>query len=225
MKGIEAHFIGLDIGRATDHSALAVVARRLEQVDPAAIDFSHLIQKYYVVYLHRFSLGTEYEIVENECARVWKLPELIPTANYFMVDMTGVGAPIVESLRRNYHVPVNGIVITGGQTVNNPQANEWHIPKPALVTTLAKLVQTGRLKVLDGVEHSKELKDEFGSFGYKVDRDSGNVLYQAMEDKVHDDLIIAVALACWYGEKNVPSPSWPRKKAHVAEHYNPLTRR
>jgi len=224
MKGVESHFIGLDIGRATDHSALAVVARRLETADEAAVDFKHLLQKYYVVYLRRFPLSTEYEIVENECERVWKLPELVPTSNFFMVDMTGVGAPIVESLRRR-RVPVNGIVITGGQTVNNPQLNEWHVPKPALVTSLAKVVQTGRLKVLDGVENWQELKDELGSFGYKVNRDTGNVLYEAMEDRVHDDLVIAVALCIWYAEKNVPSPSWPRRKAHVAEHYNPLARR
>lgn len=223
MQGVEAHFVGLDIGRATDHSALCVVARRIEKTDPSTIDFKDIFQRYYVVYLRRFPLDTEYEIVENETERVWKLPELVPTHNWCVVDQTGVGAPIVEALRKR-HIPVNGIVITAGNTVSNPAPNEWHVPKPALVTNLAKLVQGGRLKVLEGVENWQELKEELGTFGYKVNRETANVTYESLVERVHDDLVIAVALSVWFAERNIPSPTWPRRRAHIAEKYNPLAK-
>jgi len=220
MEHVEAHFIGLDVGRAVDHSALCVLARRLETTQPGSMDPAHLFHRYYVTYLRRFSLGTEYELIENEVVRLWKLPELIPTRNYCFVDQTGVGAPIVESLRRK-KVPVNGIIITSGNTVNNPQPNEWHVPKSELVSALAKVVQIGRLKIVQGVENWKELKDELQTFGYKVNRETGNLSYEALEERVHDDLVISLALGIWYAEKNVPS-AWPRKRSYVAKSYNPL---
>jgi hypothetical protein len=112
LKGIEAHFLGLDIGRAVDHSALVVIARRWERTTVNNLEGLEIIYKYYITYMRRFALGTEYNIVEAETERVWNLPELVPTRNWILVDQTGVGAPIVEALRRK-HIPVTGIVMTG----------------------------------------------------------------------------------------------------------------
>ena len=222
LKGIEAHFVGLDIGRAVDHSALVVLARRWERLNMNNIEGATITYKYYITYMRRFTLGTEYNIVESETERIWNLPALIPTRNWMLVDQTGVGAPIVESLRRK-RVPVTGIVITGGESVHQPAGNEWHVPKSAIVTQLLRLVQGGKLRAVKGLEWAKELGEEFDSFGYKMNRDTGTLSYESIENKVHDDLIVALAMCAWYAEAKAPPAIFGKVHSELAKDYNPLT--
>ncbi len=200
----EATFMGLDIGRAQDYSALCILTRKWFTPHADNIDTKRLISRYYIMYLRRFNLNTPYEIIEQEVARLWKMPELMGSRNWALGDMTGVGAPIMEAIRKR-HVPMIGIVITGGETVSQPEPNEYHVPKLALVTQLVRLAQTGRLKVMKGVKYQQELKEELGAFGYKIDKDTSNVSYESIKNAVHDDLAICVALAVWFAESYAPA--------------------
>lgn len=224
LKGIEAHFVGLDIGRAVDHSALVVLARRWERLNMNNMEGATITYKYYITYMRRFTLGTEYNIVESETERIWNLPQLLPTRNWMLVDQTGVGAPVVEALRKK-RVPVTGIVMTGGDSVHQPAGNEWHVPKSAMVTQLLRLVQGGKLKVLKTVEWADELEQELNSFGYKMNRDTGNLSYESLENKVHDDLVVALAMCAWYGEAKAPPAVFGKKHSEIVPQYNPLTGR
>jgi len=204
MAATEAVFMGLDIGRAQDYSALSIVARKWFTPNAEDIDPKRLLSRYYVMYMRRFELNTPYEIVEQEVARLWGMPEMNGTRNWAIGDMTGVGAPVMEGIRRK-RVPMIGVVITGGETVSQPQPNEYHVPKEALVTQLVKLAQNGRLKVMKGVRYQDEFREELGAFGYKINKGSSTVSYESIENAVHDDLVISVALATWFAESHAPA--------------------
>jgi hypothetical protein len=204
MAQTEAVFLGLDIGRAQDYSALSIVARQWFTPGAEDVDPKRLLSRYYVMYMRRFELNTPYEVVEQEVARLWKMPEMNGTRNWALGDMTGVGAPVMEGIRK-LHVPMIGVLITGGETVSQPQPNEYHVPKPALVTQLVKLAQGGRLKVMKGVRYQQEFREELSAFGYKINKGSSTVSYESIENAVHDDLVISVALATWFAEGHAPA--------------------
>jgi hypothetical protein len=214
----EAVFFGLDIGRAQDFSALSIVARKWFTPSSEDLDPKKFMARYYVMYMRRFELNTPYEIVEQEVARLWKMPELLGSRNYCLGDMTGVGAPVLEGIRKK-HVPIIGIVITGGATVSQPEPNEYHVPKEALVTQLVKLAQTGRLKVMKGVNYQHEFREELGAFGYKINRASSTLSYESIENSVHDDLVVSVALATWYAESHCPAATFGVKTSYQSSDY------
>jgi hypothetical protein len=226
MQENEAIFFGLDIGRAQDYSALSIISRRWYSSAAQDIDPNRMVSRYFVMYMRRFELNTPYEIVENEVARLWQMPEMMGSRNWALGDMTGVGAPVMEAIRKK-KVPMIGIVITGGETISQPQPNEYHVPKEALVTQLVKLAQTGRLKVMKGVKYQQDFREELGAFGYKINKASSTVSYESIENAVHDDLVISVALATWFAESHAPAASRGGQSYHSEDYkgYNPYGRR
>jgi len=62
----------------------------------------------------------------------------------------------------------------------------------------------------------------FPNFGYKINRETSNAVYESLQDKVHDDLVIAVALPLFIAERTpaVPFNRWP--ESDVDTSYNPL---
>ena len=224
IEHVQAYFIGCDIGRAQDNSALAVLARRIEMVDPRVFDPSSALPMYYCTYLRRYDLQTPYFMVQEDAARIWALPDLRATSNYMIWDATGVGMPLVEAMRRQHRIPVKGVTITGGDNSSNPKPNDYNVAKSHLVTSLMDLVQRKRLKVLQGVMHGEEFLRQLDVFGYKVNKDTGNMSYEATIEKVHDDLVIAMALAVWFAERVTPF-FMPKVGGNDNPPYDPLGRK
>jgi hypothetical protein len=221
LAGPEAVFFGLDVGRAVDHSALSALVRYVFPVDS---QFNTLITKYYCVYLHRYDLKTPYEVIENDAVRWWNWADITGMKRYFIMDMTGVGAPVLEGIRRK-RVRTIGVTLTGGMQETNPDIDQYNVPKPVLTTQLLRTAQMGRFKGYDTIPDWKELTEELGSFGYKINKDTANITYESLDDKVHDDLVISVALPIWYGERVVPFRT-PLKSGGGSDlgdlDYNPL---
>jgi hypothetical protein len=98
-----------------------------------------------------------------------------------VVDQTGVGRPVVDMLRRTtgWVVP---ITITGGQAVTQAPDGSYHVPKKELVTCLQVVLQSRRMQI------TATAHETFG----------------AWRQGQHDDLVLAVALACWWAERNPP---------------------
>lgn len=74
------------------------------------------------------------------------------------------------------------------------------MPKRELVGTLVMLFQSERLKIADGLAEGPVLVNELVNFKVKVNLATGHDSYEAWRESVHDDLVLAVALACWHGE-------------------------
>ena len=68
------------------------------------------------------------------------------------------------------------------------------------MSVLQVLLQCQRLKFSRDVPESQVLIEELVAFRAKISS-SGNDSYEAWREKDHDDLVLALALSCWYGER------------------------
>lgn len=205
LNHTEGYFVGLDLGQATDHSALAVVARHVIMPKDPTMGPGPM-PMYSVVYVKRFDLGTPWHVVEEMTDIVMHSDYLRTVNAELVVDKSGVGSPVVEALRRERGLACTAVVITSGETeAYQAEISEYHVPKVNLVTCLQGLVQRRRFQVFEDVEARKELFDELADFSYKVNKDTGRTSYEAASAKVHDDLVIAVSLATWFAETKRPA--------------------
>ena len=195
---IDMYFIGLDIGRVQDHSAISMIARFYSI--PPDRDLNNMQTMYMVTDLVRFPLETPYAQAEEAVATLWNRPRVSANRRIAVIDQTGVGAPIVENIRRLHRVKTIGINITSGSTVTQHDERTYNVPKATIVTCLIGVAQRQRLRIHPDVAAAAEFKKELETFGYKIDKNTGNMQFESLEAKVHDDLVIAVALPIWYAE-------------------------
>jgi hypothetical protein len=186
---------GLDLGQAQDYSALACV-EQLRNEDGA--------QEYAVRHLHRWPLGTPYTAPEGKANGIAEdLAGLIADAGrpvVLVLDATGCGRPVVDLLRK-YRLGARLVPVTitaGSQTTL--QSGWWHAPKRDLAGAVAVGLERRTLHVAPGLPLVKTLTKELLTFRVKVTT-SGNETFEAWRERDHDDLVLAVALAVWFGSR------------------------
>jgi hypothetical protein len=116
------------------------------------------------------------------------------------VDATGVGAAVVDMLRRS-GLTFDAVTITGGDTETQSGWYDWRVPKRDLVGGLQVLLQSGRLKIARQLEHAQTLKAELLNFRVKINLITAHDSYEACREGDHDDLVLAAALAAWKAHK------------------------
>jgi hypothetical protein len=206
--------LGLDLGQAADRSALAILEYR-ELKKP---------RTYSVRHLERFELGTPYPSVVARLKEILKRPEL--AHSLLAVDMTGVGRPVVDLLKQAaLDVRIWPITITSGKSPSC-DGYSYSVPKRDLVAVLQVLLQTRRLKIASGLPVAAELMRELSDFRSKF-TESANEVFGPEKSSQHDDLVLALALAAWSGERqpepfelpfDVPKPQPPaRPKSRLEE--------
>ena len=204
-------FVGLDLGQAHDHSAVGILEQELRMADlpinqqredprapisfkplaPSIIDNTYLLR-----YLKRYPLGTPYPKIVEHVFELMQEPMLYHYGR-LIVDKTGVGAPIVDMLIAKKLRPI-GIVITGGNDVVKVQGKrEYHVPKADIVSALALLYHSKRIKMSGKLAEAKTLRKEMGDFSYKISR-TGHTSYGAEGAGENDDLVLSVGIAAWY---------------------------
>ena len=190
--------IGLDLGQASDPTALAVL-----ECEPTPDDQP---RAYAVRHLHRFPLGTPYTAIVPTVAELAGTHPL--RGSPVVVDQTGVGRAVVDMLKRagipGWIVPVT---ITAGHSITVAEDGSRHVPKKELVTCLQLLLQGRRLKVARDLPDAGVLVRELENFRVKI-TPAANEVFGAWREGQHDDLVLAVALACWWAERG-PRPLRP----------------
>lgn len=182
-------FFGLDLGQAQDYTALAVLQQLRTAKEP----------DYLVRYLQRFPLDTPYTAIGPSVARLASAPGL-PGNAILVVDQTGVGRPVVELfLRQPGLPPVVPITITAGQQVTMTEDRSLHVPKKELVRCLQRVLERRRLKIARGLPDALALTQELLNFRVTITA-SANETFGAGRRGEHDDLVLALALACWLAE-------------------------
>ena len=86
----------------------------------------------------------------------------------------------------------------------------YWVPKIELVSTVQSLLQTRRLRVVPRLALADVLKRELLDFKIKVTA-SANETFGTWREGAHDDLVLAVAMAAWVGERQTLSPWWPSR--------------
>jgi len=206
--------IGLDLGQARDYTALCVVERVMPPpVPPVRVEIGYgyheewpapdtRMAAYHVRHLERPPLGTKYPVVVARVGEMLATPALAADTP-LVIDKTGVGTAVVDMFAAAGMRPW-AVTITGGDEVIRDGRYHVKVPKRELVGNLVMLFQSGRLKIADGLPDGPTLVNELVNFKVKVNLATGHDSYEAWRESVHDDLVLAVALACWHGENRPP---------------------
>ena len=194
--------VGLDLGMGAEPTALAVLERR--RVEPT----DKLDQRqppYALRHLERFAPGTGFPVIFDELGTLLGTPPL-PGA-WLLVDYTGVGRAVlrllVGALTGRVTCQYSQILVTAGHLVGSPPTGGFAIAKPELIGTLMVLLQTRRLQIAKDLPHAALLVRELENYRPKVTLPKADEL--AWRDGAHDDLLLAVALAAWGGERALPA--------------------
>ena len=190
-------YLGLDLGQTTDFTALAVVERRYPP--PSGNEYPDPV--YLLRHLHRFPLGTSYTAIVSAVAELVSTEQL-RYQSVLTVDQTGVGRPLVEMLRKaDMRCRIVAETITAGQTVSVADDGSFRVPKKELVTCLQILLQANRLKIVRSLPAASLLVSELLNFRVKITA-AANETFEAWRERDHDDLVLALAIAVWYAERD-----------------------
>ena len=191
------YYIGLDLGKDRDFSAVAIVERferRLNTRDPVSFAF-HTRTSITVRHAERIRLGTSYPHVAN---RIAQIVSALPFSNsrHLIPDATGVGSPVVDMLKRaRLDAIITPVVITGADSESESKGT-FRVPKRDLIEGLQIMIQSGDLEFAGGMPGLQTLMRELSAIRRWV-APSGHEVYGARKSGEHDDLVLAVALACW----------------------------
>jgi len=193
------YYVGLDLGQANDYTAIAVVEEaKLGERGESPLHVRHL---------ERPPLGTYYpeqvayvkELVESpellEERLDYGLRKVVTIPPELVVDATGVGRPVVDMLRKE-GLSFSPVLITGGD-VEHHEHGFYRVPKRNLVSSVQIALQSGQLKIAEELELAETLRRELLNFRIKVNISTAHDSYEAWREGDHDDLVLAVALACW----------------------------
>jgi hypothetical protein len=193
------YFIGLDLGPAGEHTALAVLERPLmtprHEAKPA----------YALRHLKRYPLGTAFPVIVDDVQTLLLTPPM--PGSILVIDKTGVGQAIVhlfrDQLRKRVRFTYWPVTIAAGIQGETYVNGKMSVAKQELVGTLQVLLQTRRLHVAKTLPETTELVRELEAFRIKPTKLAGEV-EEMWREGPHDDLVLAVALAAWVGERCLP---------------------
>lgn len=194
-KAEKLFLIGCDLGKMVDYTALSGVEKTTEisalgKRQPATYKVGHL---------ERIPLGTPYTAVVKHVA---KLLQQFEAAGQWddirlVVDAGGPGPAVLDMFKEGGLSPI-AVRSHAGQSVTKDE-NGYGVPKRDLVFKLLAAYQQDRVQVVQRLRYANVLVDELLNFRSNY-TPAGNDTYAAREG-AHDDLIVSVALAVWYGER------------------------
>lgn len=208
MSGLR-FWAGLDLGQASDPTALAVIQRVEEDL--------------HLRYLSRPPLRTGYEKIASGVVR--RLCELEPVGAFgerhpvgLAVDGTGCGRPVVDLLLREVRalgrygpkIQLLPVVVTGGTSVTT-SGGYVHVPKRDLIASALVALEQGKLKIGADVPERETLVNELLGYRSKINVATGHAGFEPWREGAHDDLLFATALATWAWHKTLkqrPARKW-----------------
>ena len=215
-ESMNHYFVGLDLGQVRDFTAVAVLERveLVGEFDPVM----YAKRKYAALrlrFLRRFPLGMTYPEMVEQVRQIMRSKDLLGRSQ-LAVDATGVGAPVMDLLKdAGLGCTLQPVMITGSE-MERSEGGKYFVPKRDLITGVQVLLQSGGLQIAAGLEYGAMLAAEMAEMRVKI-TPAGNTQYGVWREGVHDDLVLAVTLACWSAKKAYPrmpygDESWWRRK-------------
>ncbi len=182
--------IGVDLGQKHDSTAISVL-----QVVQSGHPY-HLVPSttsYHLRHLDRVPLGTSYPRIVERICELARHPELQQRCSV-VVDGTGVGAPVVDMLRQSLDCSLVAVTITGARHAGSAGGYST-VPKRDLIQNLELMLEDEELRIAPNLAERKRLVEEMMCLRMNTTQ-TGHETYGATA-RQHDDLVLAVALACW----------------------------
>jgi hypothetical protein len=171
---------------------------RVAQPEPGVLPRGPHPRRHYACRaIKRWPLGTSYPAIVEAVKKNFERP--LFAGSDLILDYTGVGRPVYDLFRRSsIRARLVPVTITAG-TVQTTDGQGFHVAKVILIGNLQTLLQTRRLQFADKMPEAAVLVRELQNYRVKVTQ-AANETFDAREGQ-HDDTVLALALACWRGER------------------------
>lgn len=190
--------IGVDLGQRRDRTAIVAVEKD-ERRGTMMVRFAK-----------RAPLGTPYPAV------VRMVEQVVRTLGRqggceLAVDATGVGTPVIEMLQAaRLGCELASVTITAGDSASQ-KAGGWSVPKKDLMAGVQVALEAGELRIAKDLRELSALVRELVDVKATAGK-TGHVRLGADGYGQHDDLVIALALACWKASRTRKPIGWgPRR--------------
>lgn len=191
--------VGLDLGQSADPSALAALESR--EVPAEDGRDAPRVRRHLVRGLTRWPLRTSYVKIVDDVAAMLGSPPLEGCT--LVIDATGVGRPVYDLFREAaLRARLMGVIITAGQGQSFADDGFWHTAKVVLVSSVLVPLQQRRLLFAPRMRETAVLVKELQNYR-RVVTAKANETFDPREGE-HDDLVLALALACWQAERADP---------------------
>ena len=182
--------VGIDPGKERDYFAMVVILVRDKKI--------------YVLGAKRWPLGTPYYQVEEDLAQIdQKYPDQL-----YVVEKNNTGANVIEVLRDQKGLHVLGV--TTSNNLKNPDRFRNTMDKNAMVLQMKAWFDEERIEFPRDNAEISELKRQLSNYSKKITQ-GGSVSYGASGQE-HDDLVMALMLACFAARKYLK----PGSRRHFA---------
>ncbi len=205
-------FLGLDLGKRSDHSALADVYRGMRLGKdglPERSPKGDNLYRYHCSKLHRWVKGTDYTQVIDDIEERLK-SDHYPDPTRLVIDATGVGGGVVEMFA-NRAIPklqIIPVMITPGSTYGRIKVcrglQGYSVAKYLIASTMQAVFQGRHIKIEKDDPHAKLLFKELMDFQVKLTT-AGNQQFEH-RDGAHDDIVLALAIVLWVGSLAATQP-------------------
>jgi hypothetical protein len=188
-----SYAIGVDLGQQRDHTAVAIMESSEIVLDVRnRVTFENLRERRTRLrHLYRVPLGVPYPDVVRIVKDIASAPALDGRSTVIL-DATGVGAPIVDLLKRaGMRARLVPVTITPGDRENS-NGSSFRVPRRDLIAGLQVLFEDPKFEISRTLPYAKPLVDELA-------RMRGN-----FSTAGHDDLVFALSLAWWWTRKRTP---------------------
>ncbi len=205
--------VGVELGSRMENTAISVTERVYVPTGERfnATQYDHragrrrlesremVVIQYRVRHLERRTPPVRYKGVAERVA------EIVGTVGDCVVamDLTRTGRPVHSLIMKAIHEATKDAVsvkhcpltVTGefGAVSHSPDVG-WLVPRRDLVSSALLLFEQEQLKIAEGLDLARTLTREFESFKPKAPKEE----LEGWRLAPNDDLVLAVALACWW---------------------------
>jgi hypothetical protein len=213
--------VGVDLGQSSDPTAIAVLENTRGVLDSNSAFERQCgignkpqvpIERIDVRHLERLPLGLSYPTVVQRVTDILGRAPLCGDDRTkpadLVIDQTGVGAAVGDIFVNAGLWPVR-VSITGGSEVTGVGTWErphWHVAKTVLISTVDAMLHTGVLRFAAALSEAPAMRAELLDFRRSLSA-AGRASYAARTGK-HDDLVLAVAIGCWFLNLPPPARAW-----------------
>ena len=214
------NFVSVDLGMGPDPTSVVVIEGKTweylgtrEIYAPGLLTFQPYFRApdgseseecpplvYHLRHVERLPPGSSYARV---VARVQEIVRSVRQHD-LVIDATGVGQAAIELFKAAGLGPTV-VTITAGDEVTE-QWPCFRVPKRDVISTAQVLLQTDRLKIARDLPNAQLLLRELQRFRMNVDlkRTSDSL---AWREGANDDLVLALAVGLWLGERRPGTPA------------------
>lgn len=188
------YIIGLDLGQAQDYTALVLIDKQTD------------IQ---IKSIKRFPKGTPYTDISDDVNTI--IQYRLGNKCDLVVDYTGVGRAVVDQLRQRKLNPIPVSITSGNSMRFVHDSQSYNVPKNDIIAELTTLFERHLIKIPDGmidnidgqeVNYTKLIEDEVLNF-QKQTTVNNHEIFNARQG-THDDIVLALGIACWYSNLTKP---------------------